>query len=188
MIELPKDAPLAEYQRYIHALESLHGWLEVDLVHNCFLMGEEVGELFKAIRRYKRYFDPADGVEAGEDEAARKAEVGEELVDVFNYLLALANRLDIDLEAAFRAKNEKNQRRSWALARVTLLPQRVQRFRRQDPRAMLQGARGALPAADLDDDRIHATAAVLRGRGSPGRRGPRSERPPAALTPRRARR
>lgn len=99
------------YQRYVHALETMHGWLEVDLVHNCFLMGEEVGELFKAVRRVERYFDPSDA-KASVDEA-RRAEVADEIVDVLNYLLALANRLDIDVEAAFRRKNAENQRRRW---------------------------------------------------------------------------
>ena len=112
MIELPEQAPMARYQRYIHELETLHGWLEVDLVHNCFLMGEEVGELFKAVRRYQRKWEDADNAAIDADEA--KAAVGEEIVDVMNYLLAIANRLDIDVENAFRAKNARNQRRSWS--------------------------------------------------------------------------
>lgn len=109
------------YQEYIHELEALKGWLDVDLVHNCFLMGEEVGELFKAVRKVEHLFDQtADAL--GDPPAAdvsdvRRAElvadVGDELVDVLNYLLAIANRLDIDVEAAFRAKNERNQGRSW---------------------------------------------------------------------------
>ena len=33
---------------------------------------------------------------------------------MFNYLLAIANRLDIDVEAAFRDKNARNQKRSWS--------------------------------------------------------------------------
>lgn len=107
-IQLPTDAPLSAYQRYIHALETQHGWLEVDLVHNCFLMGEEVGELFKAIRKHKKYF--SEDKDHAEDS---KTAVAEELVDVFNYLLALANRMDIDMEAAFRAKNARNQQRQW---------------------------------------------------------------------------
>lgn len=111
-IELPKDAPMRSYQHYIHALETMHGWLDVDLVHNCFLMGEEVGELFKAIRKFKRYYDQGKEEPAASSEA-RKEAVAEELVDVFNYLLALANRMDIDMEAAFRRKNEKNQKRTW---------------------------------------------------------------------------
>lgn len=112
-IVLPPGASLGEYQRYIHELEALHGWLDNDLVHNCFLMGEEMGELFKAVRRQLRYYDE-DPAAAGQHEAAaRKAHVAEELVDVLNYVLAIANRLDIDLEAAFVAKNALNQQRSW---------------------------------------------------------------------------
>ena len=54
-----------------------------------------------------------EGEAPPEEQAARVAHVGEELVDVLNYLLAIANRLDIDVEAAFRAKNERNQGRTW---------------------------------------------------------------------------
>jgi len=108
-IVLSPDAPMAHYQRYINQLEALHGWLEVDLVHNCFLMGEEVGELFKAVRRHIKLFEQGDA----EPLEASTTEVADEIVDVFNYLLAIANRLDIDLEAAFRAKNAINQTRTW---------------------------------------------------------------------------
>ena len=108
-IVLNADAPMSDYQKYIHALEEMHGWLDVDLVHNCFLMGEEVGELFKAIRKYQRLFDEGEP----SDDAAAVAHVAEEIVDVLNYLLAIANRLDIDVETAFREKNRKNQSRSW---------------------------------------------------------------------------
>lgn len=113
-IELEPEAPMRSYQTYIEALERMHGWLETDLVHNCFLMGEEVGELFKAIRNHTRYcIEPSADSRVEPGLAASKAAVAAEIVDVFNYLLALANRLDIDLETAFRDKNERNQRRSW---------------------------------------------------------------------------
>lgn len=109
---LPAGATMADFQRYVHGLEAFHGWLDVDLVHNCFLMGEEVGELFKAVRKVQRLFDePQKAAPAAT--ADRVAHVGEEIVDVLNYLLAIANRLDIDLEAAFRAKNARNLERSW---------------------------------------------------------------------------
>ena len=111
MIELDRDAPMKAYQRYVHDLEKLHGWLDVDLVHNCFLMGEEVGELFKAVRRARRMFEQEGA--APEDAEARRVEVADEIVDVFNYLVAIANRLDIDLEEAFRRKNAANQKRTW---------------------------------------------------------------------------
>lgn len=109
---LPPDPTMADFQRYIHDLEAYHGWLDVDLVHNCFLMGEEVGELFKAVRKVNRLFDEPEKGPAGAT-AERVAHVGEELVDVLNYLLAIANRLDIDVEAAFRAKNAQNLERTW---------------------------------------------------------------------------
>ena len=112
MIELPEGAPMARFQSYVYDLEVLHGWLDVDLVHNCFRMGEEVGELFKAVRKYEKLF--AQGGAAPVDAEAARAHVGEEIVDVLNYLLAIANRLDLDVEAAFRAKNATNQTRSWA--------------------------------------------------------------------------
>lgn len=102
---------MKHYQQYIHALEEMHGWLSVDLVHNCFLMGEEVGELFKAVRKHRRLWDEGDAPETAQ--AQTRADVAEELVDVFNYLLAIANRLDIDVEQAFRDKNARNQTRTW---------------------------------------------------------------------------
>lgn len=109
-INLPPQAPLSTYQKYIYQLEAMHGWLEVDLINNCFLMGEEVGELFKAVRKHQRFFVEDSPTE----EQISKEHIGEELVDVMNYLLAIANRLDIDLETAFRRKNEINQGRSWS--------------------------------------------------------------------------
>ncbi len=110
MIELPERAAMQEYQKYIHELEALHGWLKLDLVHNCFLMGEEVGELFKAVRKYNKLYD--EGASTPTEPA--RAHVAEELVDVFNYLLAIANRVGVDLEQAFREKNARNQQRTWS--------------------------------------------------------------------------
>lgn len=109
-IELAPGAPMRDYQTYIHQLEAMHGWLDVDLVHSCFLMGEEVGELFKAVRKHLRYFEERD---PSAEEASRQ-EIGDELVDVLNYLLAVANRLNIDVEEAFRRKNLINQGRTWS--------------------------------------------------------------------------
>jgi len=107
MITLHPDAPMRDYQDYIRALDALHGWQSATTVRKCFLMGEEVGELFKAVRTL-------DGM--AHDDPRRPdaiANAGEEIVDVFNYLLAIANRLGIDVEQAFRDKNRYNQTRSW---------------------------------------------------------------------------
>lgn len=110
-IRLHESAPMSEYQRYIKQLEEHHGWSDVNLIENCFLMGEEVGELFKAVRKVKGFFDQAEA--PPEERTELVANVGEEIVDVMNYLLAIANRLDIDVERAFIEKNTKNLSRSW---------------------------------------------------------------------------
>lgn len=110
MLELPNNPTMQDYQEYVHAMEAHHGWLDVDLVHNCFLMGEEVGELFKAIRTHNKLFSETN--KTADSDAV--AHVAEEIVDVFNYLAAIANRLDIDLEAAFRKKNGENMKRTWS--------------------------------------------------------------------------
>lgn len=103
MIDLPDQPDLAALQRYVDALERARGWRDADLVRCCFLLGEEVGELFAAVRRLER-----DG-----PDPARRDAVGEELVDCLNYLLAIATRTGVDLEQAFRAKNARNETRSW---------------------------------------------------------------------------
>ncbi len=110
MIELPDNPQMADFQRFIHDLEAHHGWLDVDLVHNLFLMTEEVGELAKAIRKHNKLWNES-GTTTGDEDT--KAHVGDEIVDVLNYLLAIANRLDIDVEAAFRRKNAINLKRTW---------------------------------------------------------------------------
>lgn len=102
---------MQDYQTYIQELEELHGWTSVDLVHNCFLMGEEMGELFKSIRKFNQYFNETSHTPINKDQQVQ--DIADELVDVFNYLVAIANRLNIDLEEAFRHKNELNQKRSW---------------------------------------------------------------------------
>ena len=81
-----------------------------DNLHYGFLLCQ-VGELFAAVRRYKRIFDQGNAPERTQQ--AKLEQVGEELVDVFNYLLAIANRLHLDLESEFRKKNAQNQDRHW---------------------------------------------------------------------------
>ena len=66
----------------------------------------------EAVRQYNRLFDQGESDPLTKDEA--KQHLAEEIVDVLNYLLAIANRTDIDVETAFRNKNAKNQQRTWS--------------------------------------------------------------------------
>jgi NTP pyrophosphatase (non-canonical NTP hydrolase) len=103
-LKLSESPTLQDFQKYIQEMEEIRGFSEEKVVTKCLQMGEEVGELFKAIRK-------AEGVKI--DKNSRFGTVSEELTDVFIFLLSIANRYDIDLEKAFRAKEEENKKRVW---------------------------------------------------------------------------
>ena len=104
MPELKSDALLKNYQQYVAELEAERGFAEQTAKDKCLLMGEEMGELFKAIRK-------ADGLSMDPD--SRVGEIKDELADIFIYVCAIANRFDIDLEQAFLEKENKNKKREW---------------------------------------------------------------------------
>ena len=95
---------MAELQHYVGLCEGERGFSGQNSLEKCLLLGEEVGELFKAVRK-------ATGLKT--DPVSPISHVGEELADILNYLLAIANRFDIDLDAAFAEKERVNRARSW---------------------------------------------------------------------------
>ncbi|MFK7929687.1 MAG: hypothetical protein AB8H79_15955 [Myxococcota bacterium] len=107
-LELSTGASMAQLQHYVQQLEAHHDWLHVGAVENGFLMVEEVGELHKALRTLNDKRARSEPIESDLED------VGDEIVDVLNYLLAQANRLGIDVEEAFRRKNTRNLGRSWS--------------------------------------------------------------------------
>lgn len=84
-------------------MEEERGFTEETLIEQCLLIGKEVGELFKAIRK-------STGMKT--DEYIDCGPVGLELADILIYTCCLANRFDIDLEEAFRKKEELNKKRT----------------------------------------------------------------------------
>lgn len=105
MPTLPEKPTLADLQAYTWALEGERGFATDPTLQKCLLLGEEVGELFKAIRKAEKMkMDTA---------SPSAASVEEELADVLIYVLAIANRYQIDLETAFRKKEEQNKQRRW---------------------------------------------------------------------------
>ena len=105
MPELKSNPTLQDFQTYVAELENERGFTIQSLRDKCLLMGEEVGELFRAVRK-------SEGLAISNDSTF--TEVEEELADIFIYLCAIANRLDINLEEAFLAKEVKNKQRSWS--------------------------------------------------------------------------
>lgn len=104
MPNLKKNPTLVDFQNYVAELEVERGFIHQSVKDKCLLMGEEIGELFKAVRK-------AEGLAI--DPTSKIGEVSSELADIFIYLCAIANRYNIDLEAAFLAKEVVNKQRKW---------------------------------------------------------------------------
>lgn len=104
MPDLPEQATLSDFQKYVVELEQERGFDQQTVLEKCLMLGEEVGELFKAIRKL-------EGIKT--DPASKVGNLEGELADVFIFLCSIANRYDIDLEQAFLNKEAINQMRTW---------------------------------------------------------------------------
>jgi len=102
---LPKDAKIQDYQSYIAKMVRLRGFDKNTIAEEMLLFAEEFGELAKVVRK-------ASGMRTDAESVHSSAE--DELADVFNYLLNIANLLEVDLEVAFRKKEAKNKLRTWS--------------------------------------------------------------------------
>lgn len=105
MPTLKNNPALWDFQKYVVELEQERGFSDQSPVEKCLLLGEEVGELFKAIRKY--------GTALRTDSHSHIGTIEEELADILIYICTIANKYDIDLEAAFREKEEHNKKRVW---------------------------------------------------------------------------
>lgn len=104
MLHLIPHPDLAALQAYVGQMERERGFAKSPVQQQCLLLGEEVGELFKAIRKQQ-------GLRL--DAASKVGTIDEELADILIYLCSIANRLDINLETALRDKEEVNKQRVW---------------------------------------------------------------------------
>lgn len=105
MLTLPVDPKLSDFQDYVKTMEQERGFDKQDILHKCLLLGEEMGELFKAIRKQDSRLRV--------DEASKIGSVDEELADILIYVCSIANKLNVDLERAFRDKENRNKTRTW---------------------------------------------------------------------------
>ncbi|MCP4967177.1 MAG: pyrophosphohydrolase [bacterium] len=99
---LSTEPSLQDIQTYVAEMEQERGFADQGVIEKCLLLGEEVGELFKAVRTQEGLKVDVPG-----------GEIGAELADILIYLCAIANRFEINIEEAFRAKEAQNQTRRW---------------------------------------------------------------------------
>jgi len=105
MASLKDDPTLKELQRYVALVCQERGWTKDSPSEKFVLFIEEVGELAKAMRKAAGLYE--------ERAKQRDVSLEEEFADVLSYLLDLANCFQIDLEQAFRLKEQVNQSRTW---------------------------------------------------------------------------
>ncbi len=104
MPQLRERPNLKDFQEYVQELELERGFDDQTVIEKCLLLGEEIGELFKAVRKSEKLKI---------DKNSQFTFVKDELADIMIYTCAIANRYNIDLEEAFRSKEEINKKRSW---------------------------------------------------------------------------
>jgi NTP pyrophosphatase (non-canonical NTP hydrolase) len=103
-MKLPDKPALSDYHQLIRELIVERGFHTETVPEVFMLFLEEAGEFAKAARK-------VSGITT--DKNSKVHNVEEEAADVFWLLIDLCNRLDIDLEQAFRNKEAKNQQRQW---------------------------------------------------------------------------
>ena len=99
-----KDNPtLGDIQDYVAKIEIERKRDHENIAKKFLMLVEEVGELMIANRKKPHTIKP--------DHNPKFASIDEELADILNYICSIANRFGVDLETAFRNKEEINKRR-----------------------------------------------------------------------------
>jgi NTP pyrophosphatase (non-canonical NTP hydrolase) len=103
-LHLKDDPTLQDLQEYVAAAVKERGFRDDKVEQRFLLLMEECGEFAKAVRKNAGMGFAAD---------TEKKDMAEESADVLIILLGICNMLDIDLEKAFRSKEEINKKRKW---------------------------------------------------------------------------
>lgn len=95
---------IREYQQWLEAWDKARGWDQVDPAHTLVHAMEEIGEVARLVLQYEGYKNAASPEKL-------RADLAEELSDVFVFLFKLAYQTGIDVEEALALGQEKaNQR------------------------------------------------------------------------------
>lgn len=108
-LSLKENPTLEDLQKYVREAIRERGFRDDSkeyIAGRFMLLIEEVGEFAKAARG-------SAGLKHAQDDT-RAHSIADEAADVLIVLLGLCNMLDIDLEQAFRDKEEKNKQRVWS--------------------------------------------------------------------------
>lgn len=103
-LTLKQNPTLQDFQTYIAQMIKERGFEEEIISEIFMLLMEECGELAKAARK-------TQAIKVANN--SENFQLAHEAADVFSYLLNICNYFKIDLEQAFREKEEINKKRFW---------------------------------------------------------------------------
>ena len=103
-LNLKENPTLQDFQKYVAEMIIERGFEKETIPELFMLLMEECGEFAKAVRKTQNIKS---------DKNSEDFHVAEEAADVLIYLWDICNYLNIDLEEAFRKKEEKNKLRKW---------------------------------------------------------------------------
>ncbi len=95
---------IREYQQWLEAWDKERGWDKVDPAHSLVHAMEELGEVARLVLQYEGYKESPDPEKL-------RADLAEELSDLFVFLFKLAYQTGVDMEDAIRAGQDKANRR-----------------------------------------------------------------------------
>jgi len=104
-LHLKSKPTLRDFQSYIAKMLKERGFDKETIPEVFMMLLEECGELARSARKTQKHIKAYKG--------KKRSEISFEFADVFIYLLQLCNYFDVDLEKAFRAKEEINKKRIW---------------------------------------------------------------------------
>lgn len=104
-LHLKENPTLKDFQTYVADAVKERGFDKETISEIFMLFLEECGEMAKAARK-------SAGVKT--DKNSKEYRLDQEAMDVFWYLLDICNHYGIDLEKAFREKEEVNKQRVWS--------------------------------------------------------------------------
>lgn len=101
---LKHNPTLRDFQQYVAQLVTERGFDRETIPEMFMLFLEECGEMAKAARKTQKIKT---------DRNSEQFHLDHEMADVFIYLLDICNHFGVDLEKAFRDKEEINKKRLW---------------------------------------------------------------------------
>jgi NTP pyrophosphatase (non-canonical NTP hydrolase) len=105
-LHLTSNPTLADIQKYVDDMMIERGFKDQTILQECLMLNEEIGELMKCVRKSHA------GMRIDQNKVYELDAAGE-IADILIILTSIASRMGVDMEQAFRDKEEKNKRRDW---------------------------------------------------------------------------